>query len=79
MSVLLLTALIFNVKGEAQVKWQEEERKKDSQGQDYTDYIDYTSQETYYENQYYLYGSANGRYSTFIAFYFVIIVCFYKY
>lgn len=55
-----IRAITFNVKGEAQVKWQESENKKDAQGKDYTDTTDFTSQETYYENQYYLFGSANG-------------------
>lgn len=57
------------------MKWQESENKKDSQGKDYTENTDYTAQETYYENQYYLFGSANGMSFTKVSvlFYFLCL------
>ncbi|KAJ1521956.1 hypothetical protein ONE63_002287 [Megalurothrips usitatus] len=56
-----IRAITVVFKGEAEVKWSESETKQDSQGKDYTDYTDYKANETYYENQFYLVGSANGE------------------
>ncbi|XP_026282832.1 arrestin domain-containing protein 2 [Frankliniella occidentalis] len=56
-----LRAITINFKGEAEVKWTETERKKDSQGKDYDDQVIYKATETYYENKYHLLGSESGE------------------
>lgn len=55
-----VAAITINFKGGAEVKWQETSTSKDAAGKETESTTHYTGDETYFENKYYLLGSASG-------------------